>query len=144
MFQKIISPIIYALFIIPGLIAGMANVIFFDTRDDDLELIVGNLLAGMIILILIITSIAVVMTIGNIVIYKIERLKKPTKKDHIRQSLIFYLVLVLGILVTITAENTNGLGFTYLYIIMMAATIAIVTNIIYLVYKNYHGRTNYI
>lgn len=90
--KKIISPIVYVLFVIPVFILtinawSLYESIFglrqFFGRQGDLE--------GVILFLVVAVS---TFYLGNFVIQKIDRTEQPTLQDHLRQSALFYVLFI--------------------------------------------------
>lgn len=90
--KKIITPIIYSLFILPTFILTLSILSLYDSffelrsifgRQGDLE--------GAIIFLVVAVGI---FYFGNIIIQRIERIKQPLINDHFRQSALLYVLFI--------------------------------------------------
>ncbi len=123
---KLISPIIYVTLFITTLIATIVSMATIGR-----SLRIGNEISG-ILAIIIVGGIS--FWIGNMVMEKIEGLKKPTILDHLRQSSGYYCGLFLGIKMWIDAPDGNHSSRLYAVVIIafLICLWAICVNALYL------------
>lgn len=136
--RKLLSPILYPLFLIPTLIITIMFVSFSERVYDfifpgtgEIEAIIGILVIGGFLFLL-----------ANVLMRKLEKLEKPTVADHFRQSSLWYVGLVLGLILAIQIYSTQrgALAFAELIIALVTAGLAIIVNALYL-YAVTHGIT---
>lgn len=130
MLKKIISPIIYVSFLVPlfiGIILIVATI----------ENTIGFLfdMNGFIELpILILTLGTLLFWIANKLMAGLEKLLKPESLDHFRQSILYYLATLYGVISLLRSGYYGGLGEAYMLMVIAISLWAIIVNAIY-IYK---------
>lgn len=134
---KFLSSIFYSLFLIPTLAAMLVTVMiservfgFYFPGTGEIEVLLSVLCVG-----------GIFFWTANIMIQKHEKLKSPNIIDHLRQSLLFYLLLAsdVGKIISLTPGNRAGLRYGYMLVFIFISTWAILVNAVYL-FKLHRGK----
>lgn len=128
--KKLLSPILYPIFLIPTFIITLLFVSFSERvygfifpGTGEVESLIGITVAGGFLFLL-----------ANMIMRKMEGLERPTIADHFRQSSLWYVGVVLGILLAISIYPTQrgGIAYAELLIILIVGGFAILVNALYL------------
>lgn len=128
--RKLISPLIYPVFLIPIFIITLLVVTFSERvygfifpGTGEVESLLTIALAG-----------GLLLSVANMIMQKIEGLEEPQAEDHFRQSSLLYIGILLGTLRAISIYPTQGRGLAFgmLLVTLIAGGIAITVNALYL------------
>jgi len=134
MYKKYLLPLIYPLFLLP---VFFGTIFAIQTSEDLYGFIfpgTGEMEAELSILVL-----GLVFFIGaSALMSKLERLERPKIADHFRQSSLFYLLFIIGLIHAAKGYPTErgGLGYGLLLIVVATCLWAIVVNALYLLFKS--------
>lgn len=129
MFKKIISPILYAAFLVPVLIGtifivaslestiGLSSIILVGAPEAFLSIVViGSL----------------IFWLANKLMTGLEKPLKPNSLDHFRQSGLYYLASLYALTSLVRHGYYGGLGEAYMLIALVISVWAIIINAVFL------------
>ncbi len=134
--KSILSPILYAAFLLPVAAGVIAYVYFLERylgglhhgviRKGDVDILVAIALIGV-----------PVLWLGNIVVSTLEQLDRPKPLDHVRQSALLYLALAASAyyLVVGYSEYRYSLGYGILFVVVILSACAVLANGLYLAHR---------
>lgn len=128
MFKKIVSPILYVVFLFP-LFMGIIAII------STIENTIGFLfdMTGFVELpILIIVLGTALFWLANKLMTELEKPLKPSNLDHLRQSSLYYIVALYALVSLIRSGYHGGLREGSILMILVISIWAIIINIVFL------------
>jgi len=128
MTRKMLSPLFYAVLLIPVFVATIWILSAFENSFGFLFQMNGMIELSIILL----TIGTFVFLLGNRGISQFEQLRHPSRMDHFRQSSIHYLIALYCIISLFSIGGTGSLGGAYLFMIAVTSVWAIVINAFYL------------
>jgi len=130
--KKIISPIIHTAFLIPLLIIAMGSTELiaqsFELLPDYIR--VFEVPFVFIIITIIIISGVPLFFLANRLMQRLEKQRSPTIYDHIRQSIVFYFIIVYSLFTWIFADFRGNMHDLYFLTLSAYSMISIMINYI--------------
>jgi hypothetical protein len=127
--KKIISPILYAAFLVPVLIGTVAVVASLESTIWLSRFILVGLPEAFISLIVIG---ALLFWLANKLMTGLEKLRKPNNLDHLRQSSLYYFAVLYTLISLMRSGYHGGLGEAYMLMGLAISVWAIIVNQIFL------------
>ena len=123
------APIIYAASLVPIIIILISILSYVENKY--FGFLFG--LAGIVEVIIVIATFGtLILWLANDIISGLEKLHKPSISDHVRQSIIFYLIVLLTLLNFFSKGYNGGLHEGMLLISLLISGWAIILNAIFL------------
>jgi len=132
MIKKILSPIIYIVFLVPFLIGTIWIITTVERTTGFLFDMSGFVELSFLIL----TLGTLLFWLANCAMAGFEKLLNPTSLDHFRQASLYYLIVVCTLTSLLRYGYHGGLGEAFLLMYLLISIWAIIINAIFL-YRRY-------
>jgi hypothetical protein len=129
MFKKMISPILYAAFLVPVLIGTIAVIASIESTIGLSRFILVGAPEAFISIIIIGS---LLFWLANKLMTGLEKLLKPSSLDHFRQSSLYYLTSLYALTSLVRHGYYGGLGEAYMLIALVISVWAIIVNATFL------------
>lgn len=129
MLKKIISPILYATFLVPVILGTIFIVASLESTVGLSRIILVGLPEAFLSLVIIGSPL---FWLANKLMTGFEKLLKPNSLDHFRQSSLYYLASLYALTSLVRHGYYGGLGEAYMLMALAISVWAIIVNAVFL------------